>query len=164
MPRSTASSPARPSASGATSARRSRRSTSSSPTPACSRAAPTSSRVTSRPPTATPPAPTHAAHEARARGARDVAAKADYEAAATAAHERARAIDDLGNTRDRALAHLAKIAAVIQAVPSKLVRLRALDDEARGTLTGDVGAELERMNVDLRAFEQTLESIVEVHV
>jgi dipeptidyl aminopeptidase/acylaminoacyl peptidase len=29
-------------------------------------------------------------------------------------------------------------------------------------LTGDVGAELERMNVDLRAFEQTLAAVAEV--
>ena len=50
----------------------------------------------------------------------------------------------------------------IKAMPTKLVRLRALDDQASDALTGDVGAELERMNVDLRAFEDTLESIVEV--
>lgn len=101
-------------------------------------------------------------HATKARNTPDPAARADYEAAAKAAQERARAIDDIVKTRDRTLAHLAKIAATIKAVPSKLVRLRALDAEAQGALTGDVGAELDRMNIDLRAFEQTLESIVEV--
>jgi hypothetical protein len=44
------------------------------------------------------------------------------------------------------------------------MRLRTLDDQASDALGGDVGAELDRMNVDLRAFEETLESLVEVHV
>ena len=101
-------------------------------------------------------------HATTARNTPDPAARADYEAAATAAQERAHALDDLVKTRERTLAHLAKIAETIKAVPSKLVRLRALDAQASDTLGGDVGAELDRMNVDLRAFEQTLESLVEV--
>ena len=72
------------------------------------------------------------------------------------------ALTDIAAARDRTLAHLARIESAIKAVPSKLVRLRALDDQASDALTGDVGAELERMNVDLRAFEDTLASIVEV--
>jgi len=99
----------------------------------------------------------------RARATSDPAARADYEAAAAASTERARALADLGRARERTLAHLAKIAATIKTVPSKLVRLRALDAEASDALTGDVGAELDRMNIDLRAFEQTLESVLEVH-
>jgi hypothetical protein len=101
-------------------------------------------------------------HSTKAQLASDDAEKADYQAAADAGQERVRAIQDLDKARQRTLAHLAKIAATIKTVPSKLVKLRALDDQARGALSSDVGSELERMNVDLRAFEQTLESIVEV--
>jgi hypothetical protein len=108
-----------------------------------------------------------ALHEATSLTARaghtpDPSARASYEAAAGAAHERVAALNDIVTARERALAHLARIESAIKAVPTKLVRLRALDDQASDALTGDVGAELERMNIDLRAFEQTLESIVEV--
>jgi hypothetical protein len=99
---------------------------------------------------------------ARAKQTPDVAARASYQAAAAAAHERVAALADIATARDRALAHLARIETAIKAVPTKLVRLRALDDQASDALTGDVGAELERMNIDLRAFEQTLASLVEV--
>ncbi|MEO7730732.1 MAG: hypothetical protein ABIY55_07155, partial [Kofleriaceae bacterium] len=92
----------------------------------------------------------------------DAAARASYEAAAQAALERVTALHDITTARERALAHLARIESAIKSVPAKLVRLRALDDQASDALTGDVNAELERMNIDLRAFEQTLESIVEV--
>jgi hypothetical protein len=40
--------------------------------------------------------------------------------------------------------------------------MRTLDDRASDSLTGDFDRELSRMNTDLRAFEQTLESLVEV--
>jgi len=99
---------------------------------------------------------------ARASHTLDPGARGSYESAANAAHERVAALRDIGTARERALAHLARIESAIKAVPTKLVRLRALDDQASDALTGDVGAELERMNIDLRAFEQTLESIVEV--
>jgi hypothetical protein len=99
---------------------------------------------------------------ARATNTPDPDARASYEAAAHAAHERVTALSDIATARDRTLAHLTRIESAIKAVPSKLVRLRALDDQASDALTGEVGAELERMNIDLRAFEQTLESLVEV--
>lgn len=98
----------------------------------------------------------------RADQTRDADARASYQAAADAAAERATALADIATARDRTLAHLARIESAIKAVPAKLVRLRALDDQASDALTGDVGAELERMNIDLRAFEHTLEAIVEV--
>jgi hypothetical protein len=101
-----------------------------------------------------------AALEQRAAAARDRAARDDYAAAAGAARERLATTHDIANGRDRILAHLARIAATMKGVPAKLVRLRALDEQATDALTGDVGAELDRMNIDLKAFEQTLESIV----
>jgi hypothetical protein len=99
-------------------------------------------------------------NEQRAGKARDPAARDDYRAAATAAKERLATLSDIAHGRDRILAHLARIVSTVRGVPAKLVRLRALDEQASDALTGDVRAELDRMNIDLRAFEQTLESIV----
>lgn len=98
--------------------------------------------------------------EQRAGAARDRAARDDYRAAATAAQERLVTLTDIAHGRDRILAHLARIVSTVRGVPAKLVRLRALDEQASDALTGDVGAELDRMNLDLVAFEQTLEAIV----
>jgi hypothetical protein len=98
----------------------------------------------------------------RAAGTRDQGARNGYQAAADAATERLTAVRDIASARERTLAHLARVAATLAGVPAKLMRLRALDDQASDALTGDVGAELDRMNVDLRAFEETLESLVEV--
>src|SRR6185436_9347019 len=100
--------------------------------------------------------------EARAAKASDAGAREGWKAAAGAAGERLKAVRDITAAFERTLAHLARIAATLAGVPAKLVRLRALDDQASDSLTGDVGAELDRMNVDLRAFEETLESLVEV--
>ena len=98
----------------------------------------------------------------RAARSADPGTRDGYRAAAEAARERLAAVKDIAKARERTLAHLARIAATLAGVPAKLVRLRALDDQASDSLSGDVGAELDRMNVDLRAFEETLESIVEV--
>lgn len=99
---------------------------------------------------------------ARASQTHDADARASYQAAAHAAQERVTALKDIVTARERTLAHLARIETAIKAVPPKLVRLQALDDQASDALTGDVGAELERMNIDLRAFEDALVDIAEV--
>jgi hypothetical protein len=99
---------------------------------------------------------------ARAAQVRDPAAREGYRAAAGAARDRLLAVHDIAAARERTFAHVARIAATLAGVPAKLVRLRALDDQASDALTGDVGAELDRMNIDLRAFEETLAALVEV--
>ena len=102
-----------------------------------------------------------AALAARASHTEDAAARASYAAAAAAGRERVAALTDIAATHERTLAHLAQVESAIQAVPSKLVRLRALDDQASDALTGDVGAELERMTIDLQAFEDSLTDTLE---
>ena len=44
----------------------------------------------------------------------------------------------------------------------KIVRMRALDAHAMDQLTGDVKEELDRMNGEIRTFEETLKSVAEV--
>jgi hypothetical protein len=91
----------------------------------------------------------------------DAEAKDQYRLAAAAAAEQLRAIDDIVAARERVLANLTRIAATLRGVPAKLVRMRALDDRASDALSGDVHAELDRMNLDLKVFEETLVSLVE---
>lgn len=103
---------------------------------------------------------------ARAKDTRDATARARYEAAAQTAAERVAAIDDIAVAHDRVLAHLAELEAALAALPAKLVRLRALDDQVSDALLADAGSdlggELARINGDLGAFEHTLADLVEV--
>jgi hypothetical protein len=98
----------------------------------------------------------------RASAAKDPGTAKEYELAASAATERLAALDDIETRRQRILADLARILATLRGVPPKIVRMRALDDSASDSLTGDFDRELDRMNTDLRAFEQTLEALAEV--
>lgn len=98
----------------------------------------------------------------RAAQSSDADASREYELAAAAAAERATALADIAAGRERILANLARIIATLRAVPPKIVRMRTLDDRATDSLTGDFDRELSRLNTDLRAFEQTLEALVEV--
>ncbi len=99
---------------------------------------------------------------ARAQETLDPSASREYQLAAGAAAERASALAELAAGRERILANLTRILATLRAVPPKLVRMRTLDDQASDSLTGDFDRELGRMNTDLRAFEETLQSLVEV--
>lgn len=98
----------------------------------------------------------------RAALSQDPDASREYALAATAAGERATALADIETGRERILANLTRIVATLRSVPPKIVRVRTLDDRATDSLAGDFDRELSRMNTDLRAFEQTLESLVEV--
>jgi len=100
----------------------------------------------------------------RARRTADAEARAQYEKAHAAADEQLRAVGDIKAARERILASLSRIAATLHAVPAKVVRMRALDDQASDVLSGDVAAELDRMNIELKAFEQTLEDLQEVQL
>jgi hypothetical protein len=97
----------------------------------------------------------------RASTSNDAGASREYELAAGAANERVAALRDIAAGRERILANLARILATMRSVPPKIVRVRTLDDRATDSLTGDFDRELSRMNTDLRAFEQTLETLAE---
>lgn len=98
----------------------------------------------------------------RAAQSSDADASREYELAAAAAAERVAALTDITAGRERILANLTRIIATLRGVPPKIVRMRTLDDRATDSLTSDFDRELSRLNTDLRAFEQTLEALVEV--
>lgn len=98
----------------------------------------------------------------KAARARDPEARTQYESARAAREEQLRALDDIADARDRGAANLARIAATLEALPAKVVRMRALDAQAMDALSGDVNQELEMVNSEVQMFEETLKSLAEV--
>lgn len=98
----------------------------------------------------------------RVAATRDPEAKAQYESARVAREEHLHTLTDLITAKERIGASLLSIAATLDGLPAKIVRMRALDAQAMDQLTGDVKEELDRMNGEIRTFEETLKSIGEV--
>ncbi len=100
----------------------------------------------------------------QARSARDAEARAQFESARAAREEQLAALVDIDTARERVLANLSRIAATMESLPAKVVRLRALDAQATESMYGDLNEELGRMNGEIGAFEETLKSFHEVRV
>lgn len=100
----------------------------------------------------------------QARAARDEEVRAQFGSARTAREEQLAALVDIDTARERVLANLSRIAATMEGLPAKVVRLRALDDQAMESMYGDLNEELGRMNGEIGAFEETLRSLHEVRV
>jgi len=99
----------------------------------------------------------------RIRDTQDPEARAQYESAYNARRDLVATLNDLLSARERIQATMLSIAATLEGLPAKIVRMRALDAQAMDALTGDVKEELDRMNGEIRTFEETLKSIGEVH-
>jgi hypothetical protein len=97
----------------------------------------------------------------RARSAPDAEVRRHYEEARVAREDQLRTLGDIAAARERLVANLARIAATLDGIPAKLMKMHALDGEATDDLSGDVGRELGEMNMELKAFEETLETLVE---
>jgi chromosome segregation ATPase len=89
----------------------------------------------------------------------DAEAREQFTHAAESRQAQLQIIDDLVAARDRALGHLSRIVATYEALPSRVVRMRTLDAQAADALGGDVGQEVDRMNHEIAAFEETLQSL-----
>jgi hypothetical protein len=100
----------------------------------------------------------------QARSTRDAEARAQYESARAAREEQLAALVDIDAARERVLANLSRIAATYQGLPTKVMRLHALDAQATESMYGDLNEELGRMNGEIGAFEETLKSFQEVRV
>lgn len=98
----------------------------------------------------------------KARSARDPAARREYESARKAREEQLKALDDIAGARERVVANLSRIVATLEGLPAKIVRMRALDAQAMDQLSGSMHDELEHMNVELKAFEETLTTLGEM--
>jgi hypothetical protein len=96
-----------------------------------------------------------------AEDARDRTAREEYLRAQTSKGEQLRALDDILGARERIHANLARIVASLDALPPKLVRMRALDAQSLDAMGGSVSRELDEMNKEIKLFEQTLESLAQ---
>lgn len=97
--------------------------------------------------------------EERVAAARDPGAAADYARARDERAEHLRALSDVDAAVDRVRAHLDRIAATLSALPSKIVRMTALDAEAMDLVGAEVANDLAALDGEVRVFERTLESL-----
>lgn len=100
----------------------------------------------------------------RAAATQDPEAKAQYESAHKAREEHLNVLYELGNAKERIAASLVSIAATMEALPAKVVRMRALDAQAMDELSGSVKEELEQMNGEMKSLEEALKTLSEVAV
>ena len=98
---------------------------------------------------------------AKAAGARDGDARRQYREAQAARQAQLGSLNELGAAHDRVVASLARILTTLEGLPTQIVKMRTLDDQAVDDFSGDVGQELDRINVEMGAFEETLASLVE---
>lgn len=97
--------------------------------------------------------------EEQAAAASDAEARAQFESAKVARQEQLRTLSEIALARERAHANLARITATIEALPAKVIKMQVLDSQAIDAMSGDMNEELDRMNGELRAFEETLAQI-----
>jgi hypothetical protein len=97
----------------------------------------------------------------KAQSTQDPESRALYEQAANARRDQLRAIQDLGQARERLLANLARIVNSLEGVPTRVVRMRVLDADSLGGSSADIGSEIGRINDEIGGLEQTLEVLAE---
>lgn len=89
----------------------------------------------------------------------DAQARAQFEEAVASCESRLRTLRELVEARDRLEGHLSRLVATYQALPARIVHLRTLDAQAADSMSGTVNQELDRMNSEMGAFEQSLKEL-----
>lgn len=99
----------------------------------------------------------------RAQAARtaDAEARAQFAEAAAARETQLQTLQELRDARDRVAGHLSRIVATYEALPARVVHMRALDAQAADAAGGDLGQDLDRVNHEIAAFEETLKTLSE---
>lgn len=94
--------------------------------------------------------------------ASDPEARAQYQQALATREDHLRTLEEILSADQRLVAHLNRMAALLAALPAKVVHLRALDAEAMDRVSGDMKQELDLFNVEISSFEETLKTLSEV--
>jgi hypothetical protein len=97
---------------------------------------------------------------ARAAQTADAEARDQYQRSIQAREEQLAALTDIAGAVERVYANLSRIVATLEGLSAKIVRMGAMDAQAMDNLSGDMNAELERMNREIDTFEQTLRHLV----
>jgi hypothetical protein len=90
----------------------------------------------------------------------DGEARAQFQSAREAKVGQVRTLRELIDARDRVVATLTRLVTTYEALPNRVVHMRALDAAAMDTLSGDVNRDLDQMNNEVVAFEDTLKDSV----
>jgi hypothetical protein len=96
----------------------------------------------------------------RAQWTTDAEAKDQYGRTVKAREEQLLALTDIASAVERVYANLSRIVATVEGLSTKVVRMGAMDAQAMDNLSGDMNAELERMNLEITTFEETLKHLV----
>jgi hypothetical protein len=97
---------------------------------------------------------------ARAESVSDAEARDQYEQTIKTRQEQLGVLTDIASATERISANLWRIAATLEGLSAKVVRMAAMDAQAMDSLSGDINAELERMNREIDTFEETLKPLV----
>jgi len=98
----------------------------------------------------------------RASQTSDAETRDQYERTVKAREEQLTALTDIAGAVERVYANLSRIVATLEGLSAKVVRMGAMDAQAMDNLSGDMNAELERMNREIDTFEETLRQLVAV--
>jgi len=86
----------------------------------------------------------------------DPEARHQFEQALASRQEQLKALEDIKDAHDRVNGTLSKVVAALQALPAKVVRMQVMDAESLNAVSGDVNRELDTLNNEVSAFEETL--------
>jgi hypothetical protein len=92
----------------------------------------------------------------RASSAKDAEARESYDDAKDARMDEIRALKELRATKERIDANLMRVVAVLGALPTKVVQLRALDAQAMDELSVDISRDLDVVGNELKVSEQVI--------
>jgi len=92
----------------------------------------------------------------RAATAKDPTTRQSYEEAKQARMDEIRSLKEIKTTKDRIDANLMRVVAVMGALPTKVVHMRALDAQALDQLSGDISHDLSAIGEELKTSEQVI--------
>jgi len=92
----------------------------------------------------------------------DPEARKQLQSAHTARVDHLKVLGDLETAVQRIDASLLSIASTLEALPAKVVRMKALDAHAMDEISGSVQKDLSQMNGEIRSLEEVLESLAVV--
>ena len=92
----------------------------------------------------------------RAAAAKDPVTRQSYEEAKQARMDEIRSLKEIKTTKDRIDANLMRVVAVMGALPTKVVHMRALDAQALDQLSGDISHDLSAIGEELKTSEAVI--------
>ena len=98
----------------------------------------------------------------RMASTRDAEARKTFEEAKNARMDEIRTLKEIKTTKDRIDANLQRVAAVLCALPTKVVHMRALDAQAMDRISGDMQRELTAVGTELETSEKVMKQLGKV--